>query len=211
LFYLLTPCFSFAILCFNQLTCKKHYLSVFFAVFYGIFAVFVVLGTFKLSSNVKPESNLTDLAFAVLFLAVLALLTANILIYSVAAKHNDDVCRNITIAAARAAVDGGDNRGVYTAALQEVALAGYGGFFIDAPKLVGFSDSVKDNKRRITVQTQCFARIPVRRLIAADDINKALLLKRTYVAEIGLSPDPQKSEKPADNEQDSQSTESQSK
>jgi hypothetical protein len=151
-----------------------------------------------LSSKTKTESNLTELAVAVLLLALLALLTANILVFIIASKHNDEICRAVTIAAAKAAVAGEDKKNVYMAAWQELGLGGYGGFFIDAPKIAAFSDETSNNKRRIKVQTKCFARVPVSNLIIADDIKKALTLKRTYLVEIGLAEDAEKSDKSVD-------------
>lgn len=126
-----------------------------------------------------------------LLLSVLALLTANILVLLVASHHNDEVCRRITIAVYQEASKGVDDRGVFKVAQQEILDAGYGGFFIDPPKLVVYKDATKDNRRRITVGTQCLAKLPVRRLIATDDLLKALTLKRTYIAEVALKPDAQ--------------------
>ena len=150
-----------------------------------------------MSAKTKTESNLGELALAVLFLSVLALLTANILVFEVAAKHNDDVCRSITIAAAKAAVDGKDASSVKNIAMQEITRAGYGGFFIAPPRLMRFTDAVQDNKRRIVVQTQTMAKVPVPNLIVTDNKLAALTLKRTYVAEIGVAPgqpEPKKSD-----------------
>ena len=145
-----------------------------------------------MSSKTKTESNLTELALAVLLLALLALLTANILVFLVASRHNDEICRSVTIAAAKAAVEGSDKKSVYMAAWEELGLGGYGGFFIDAPKISAYSDETKDNTRRIKVQTQCIARVPVSNLIVADDLKKMLTLRRTYIVEIGLSPEPER-------------------
>lgn len=159
-----------------------------------------------MSSKTKSESNLTELALAVLLLALLALLTANILVFLIAARHNDEICRAVTIAAAKAAVEGEDKKNVYMAAWQELGLGGYGGFFIDAPKIAQYSDDTKNNERQIKVQTTCIARVPVINLIIADDIKKILTLKRTCVIKIGLAPDAEKSDKSLDDEDSNTST-----
>jgi hypothetical protein len=146
-----------------------------------------------LSSKTKTESNLTELSVAVLLLSLLALYTANIFVFLIASRHNDEICRNVVIAAAKAAVAGSDNKDAYAAAWQELGHAGYGGFFIDAPKISHYSDVIKDNQRQIKVQTQCIANLPVKVLIVADDLKKLLTLKRTYVIKIDLKPDAEKS------------------
>jgi hypothetical protein len=161
-----------------------------------------------LSSKTKTESNLTELALAVLLLALLALLTANILVYLIASKHNDEICRAVTIAAAKAAVAGEDKKNAYMAAWQELGLGGYGGFFLDAPKIAAYSDETTNNKRRIKVQTKCFARVPVSNLILADDLKKALTLKRTYLVEIGLAPSTERSDKSIEDEDSNDSKDS---
>jgi hypothetical protein len=156
-----------------------------------------------LSSKTKTESNLTELALAVLLLALLALQTANILVFLIAAKHNDEICRAVTIAAAKAAVEGEDKKNVKVAGWQELSLGGYGGFFIDPPKISDFSDETTNNKRRIKIQTKCLARVPVSKLIMTDDLQKALTLKRTYVVEIDLGTNAEKSNKSTDSKNSS--------
>ena len=106
----------------------------------------------------------------------------------IAAHYNDLLCRTTTIAAASAAVQGIDTKGVYLSACKEIGISGFGSWFITDPKLCKFSDTTQNNIRKITVGTECTARLPAKRLLVTNDLAQALTLKRIYAVEMSLRP-----------------------
>lgn len=125
--------------------------------------------------------NLVDLAIAVFLLCILALFCTNILIIQIAKSYNDLACRRVTFAAARAALDGQDQRGIVTAAQGALSLCGAGGFFIHAPQLVIFTHDLAVGKHKICVRTETIAKVPAPILIPGRQIDHCL--SQTYTIE----------------------------
>jgi hypothetical protein len=141
------------------------------------------------STKIKSESHVGELAIGVLLLCILALLMANILIYEVSVKHNESVCAAILKAAYNAAHEGKDKNSVLSAVQSERTRHYFQGLFVRAPQLVKFTDETKDNQRRITVQTQAEAHIPAQRLLIGYDSKTPLKVNCTYVAEVKVDKD----------------------
>lgn len=128
--------------------------------------------------------NLVDLGIAVLLLCVLSLLFANVFIIQLARSLNDKVCRQLVVAAARAALDGCDQRQICSAVQQELSLCGTGGFFVSAPRLTRFEHDLADGKHKIKVGTEVLAKVPAPILIPGVDSQDDLTMHRTYYVEI---------------------------
>lgn len=141
------------------------------------------------TTKIKSDVNVGELALGVLLMCILALFTANILIYEVSVKHNENVCAAILKAAYEAAKDGKDKNTVLGAVKSEMMRHYFQGLFITAPKVVKFTDETKSDQRRITVQTSAVARVPAPGLIIGRDNKAPLTVNCTYVAEVIVDAD----------------------
>jgi hypothetical protein len=133
----------------------------------------------------KGSQSIVDLGIGVFLLAVVGLLAANVFIIQSAISYNDESCKLITIAAARAAEEGQDQKGIMLAAQRELFSCGTGGFFISAPQLKYFTHDKVGGKHRFKVATQTVAHVPVPVLVLENNRMPSFIFKRIYVLETG--------------------------
>jgi hypothetical protein len=131
----------------------------------------------------KSKQSIVDLSIGVFFLAIVGLLAANVFIIHSAISYNDESCKLITIAAARAALEGQDQKGIMLAAQRELFSCGNGGFFISAPQLKYFTHEKVGSKHKFKVSTQTVAHVPVPVLVLENNRMPSFTFKRIYVME----------------------------
>ncbi len=132
----------------------------------------------------NQQRNLIDLAIAVFLLSISALLSANIFVIYSAIAHNDEACKQATIAAAEAAREGEDQSGIVYAAQHELSRCGVGGFFIRGPELKYFTHDFSAGKHRLKVKTSVEAILPAPALIAGLGGRSAVVFERTYTMDL---------------------------
>ena len=136
-----------------------------------------------MQENKKSSGGIIDLGIGVFLLAVVGLLAANIFIIYAAISYNDESCKLITVAAARAAQEGQDQKGIFQAAQRELFSCGSGGFFISAPQLQYFTHDKVGSKHKFKVATQISAHVPVPALVLENNRMPLFTFKRIYVLE----------------------------
>ncbi|HEY9786202.1 MAG TPA: hypothetical protein V6D17_12415 [Candidatus Obscuribacterales bacterium] len=133
------------------------------------------------AKNESPKEDRLELAVRLLLITVIALLAANVLVLAVGSFYNDRACQNMLRLAARARMEGRDQRAIMRAAFNELTMYGDGGYFVQHPQCTQFIMQNTGTESILQVQTATNVRLPAPIFVAEGlKDNGCIVLYKTY-------------------------------